>query len=85
MKSPHDIIEALLIRPREGGGMDLEEGMLRKIVISVVAVAAFVAAILFVGVTYNDGGLGSTGGLILVAAIAAFILIMAGVGVLLDD
>jgi hypothetical protein len=65
--------------------MDLEEGMLRKIVISVVAVAAFVAAILFVGVTYNDGGLGSTGGLILVAAIAAFILIMAGVGVLLDD
>lgn len=65
--------------------MDLEEGMLRKIVISVAAVAAFVAAILFVGVTYNDGGLGSTGGLVLVGAIAAFILVMAGVGFILDD
>jgi hypothetical protein len=65
--------------------MELEEGMVRKILISVAAVAAFVAAILFVGVTYNDGGLGSTGGLVLVAAIAVFVLVMAGVGVLLDD
>jgi hypothetical protein len=78
-------IEALLIRPREGGGMDLEEGMVKKIVVSVVTVAVFVGLILFIGVTYNDGGLGSTGGIALVATIALFILVMAGVGVFLDD
>ena len=78
-------IEALLIRPREGGGEDLEEGMVKKIVVSVVTVAVFVGLILFIGVNYNDGGLGNTGGLALVATIALFILVMAGVGVYLDD
>jgi hypothetical protein len=35
-------------------------------------------------VTFNDGGLGSTGGLALVASIVFFILAMAGVGVFLS-
>ena len=65
--------------------MDLEEGMVKKIVVSVVTVAVFVGIVLFIGVTYNDGGLGSTGGLALVATIGLFVLVMAAVGVFLDD
>jgi hypothetical protein len=64
--------------------MELEEGMVRKIAISVAAVGVFVAFIMGIGTTYNDGGLGSTGGLALVGAIVLFILLMAGVGLLLD-
>ncbi|WP_251342262.1 DUF7472 family protein [Haloplanus halophilus] len=65
--------------------MDLEEGMARKIAISGGAVSVFVALVLGIGTTYNDGGLGSTGGLALVASIAVFILVMAAVGILLAD
>jgi peptidoglycan/LPS O-acetylase OafA/YrhL len=65
--------------------MELEEGMVRKIAISTGAVAIFVALIVGIGTTYNDGGLGSTGGLALVASIAVFILVMAVVGFLLSD
>ncbi|WP_049937536.1 DUF7472 family protein [Haloplanus natans] len=64
--------------------MELEEGMVRKIAISVVAVGVFVAFVVGIGTTYNDGGLGSSGGLALVGAIVLFILLMAGVGLLLD-
>jgi hypothetical protein len=65
--------------------MDLEEGMLRKVAVSVAAVVLFVAAILLVGLTYNEGGLGSVGGLALIGTIVAFILVMAGIGVFLAD
>ncbi|MFD1633546.1 DUF7472 family protein [Haloplanus ruber] len=65
--------------------MELEEGMVRKIAISVGAVGVFVALVVGIGATYNDGGLGSTGGLALIATIAVFILAMAGVGLLLAD
>jgi len=65
--------------------MELEEGMVRKIAISVAAVGVFVAFVVGIGTTFNDGGLGSTGGLALVGAIVLFILLMAGVGVLLSD
>lgn len=64
--------------------MELEEGMVRKIAISVAAVGVFVAFIVGIGTTYNDGGLGSSGGLALVGSIVLFILLMAGVGLLLD-
>jgi hypothetical protein len=63
--------------------MELEEGMVRKIAISVGAVGLFVAVVLGIGTTYNDGGLGSTGGLALVGSIVLFILAMAGVGLFL--
>jgi peptidoglycan/LPS O-acetylase OafA/YrhL len=65
--------------------MELEEGMVRKIAISTGAVGVFVALIVGIGVTYNDGGLGSTGGLALVASMAVFILLMAVVGLLIGD
>jgi peptidoglycan/LPS O-acetylase OafA/YrhL len=65
--------------------MELEEGMVRKIAISVGAVGVFVALVVGIGSSFNDGGLGSAGGLALVASIAAFILVMAGVGFLLAD
>lgn len=65
--------------------MELEEGMGRKIAISVGAVGLFVALVLGIGTTFNDGGLGSTGGLALVGAIVVFIIVMAGVGFLLAD
>jgi len=65
--------------------MELQEGMVRKIAISVGAVGLFVAAVVMIGTTYNDGGLGSTGGLALVGSIVLFILAMAGVGLFLAD
>ncbi|GAB3320932.1 hypothetical protein EI982_13735 [Haloplanus rallus] len=65
--------------------MELEEGMVRKIAISVGAVGVFVALVVGIGTAYNDGGLGSTGGLALVVTIAVFILAMAGVGLFLAD
>jgi len=63
--------------------MELEEGMGRKIAISVGAVGLFVAVVVGIGTTYNDGGLGSAGGLALVGSIVLFILAMAGVGLFL--
>lgn len=65
--------------------MELEEGMARKIAISVAAVGVFVALVVGVGTMFNDGGLGSTGGLALVGAIVLFIILMAGVGLFLSD
>ena len=61
--------------------MELEEGMLQKIVVSVVAVGVFVLVILGIGSTYYDGAMGSSGGVALVGAIVFFILLMGAVGV----
>jgi hypothetical protein len=65
--------------------MALEAEMRRKIVVSIVAVAGFIGIIIGIGVTFNDGGLGSTGGLALVGSIVLFVLVMAGVGVFLSQ
>jgi len=65
--------------------MELEEGMGRKIAISVGAVGVFVALVVGIGTMFNDGGFGSAGGLALVSAIVVFILLMAGVGLFLSD
>ncbi|MFB6160894.1 MAG: hypothetical protein ABEJ61_06915 [Haloferacaceae archaeon] len=64
--------------------MDLEEGMPRKIGLSVGVAALFTLALVVIGVRYNHDGLGSEGGLALVATIVLFVLVMAGVGVYLD-
>jgi hypothetical protein len=63
--------------------MELDEGMARKIAISVGAVGVFVALVVGIGASFNDGGLGSTGGLALVAAMVLFVVVMAGVGLFL--
>ena len=66
--------------------MDLEEGMLRKIGVSVAVVAVFVGFILAIGVVFgNAGSLSSAGGLALVGAIVLFILMMAAVGLWVAD
>lgn len=61
--------------------MDLEEGMLQKIVVSVGAVAIFISLIIAIGTTYYNDGLGNAGGTALVGAIVFFILLMGAVGV----
>jgi hypothetical protein len=43
----------------------------------------FVALVVGIGASFNDGGLGSTGGLALVAAMVLFVVVMAGVGLFL--
>jgi hypothetical protein len=64
--------------------MALEAEMRRKILVSIVTVAVFIAIIIGIGVTFDDGGLGSNGGLALIGSIVLFILLMAGVGVFLS-
>lgn len=64
--------------------MALEAEMRRKILVSVVTVTAFIGVIVGIGVTFDDGGLGSAGGLALVASIVLFVLLMAAVGVFLS-
>jgi hypothetical protein len=65
--------------------MDLEEGMPRKIGLSVVVAVLFTAVLVAIGLRYNQDGIGSEGGLALVGTIVLFILVMAGVGVYLDS
>ncbi|QIB72954.1 hypothetical protein GL213_00110 [Halogeometricum borinquense] len=64
--------------------MALEAEMRRKILVSVVAVGFFISLIVGVGVTYNNSGLGGTGGLILVGTIALFVLAMGVIGIFLN-
>ncbi|ADE04842.2 MULTISPECIES: DUF7472 family protein [Haloferax] len=64
--------------------MAIEAEMRRKIAVSIVAVGVFIALIVGIGATYNQSGLVSTGGLALVGAITAFVLVMAGIGVWLS-
>jgi len=64
--------------------MDIDAEMRRKIVVSIVSVGAFFALFVGIGVTYGPD-LGDTGGIALVGAIALFVLVMAGVGVYLQD
>ncbi|GAB7093850.1 hypothetical protein JCM30237_10020 [Halolamina litorea] len=62
--------------------MEIEEGMGRKIVLSIVAVVLFIVSFVFVGMTYNvDGALTSTGGLALLGTLVGFILLMGALGV----
>ncbi|MFD1598602.1 DUF7472 family protein [Halobellus rarus] len=64
--------------------MDIDAAMRRKIVVSIVSVGAFFALFVGIGATFGPD-LGETGGLALVGAIALFVLVMAGVGVILQD
>lgn len=63
--------------------MDIERGQLIEIVVSVAAVAGFVAVLVWIGLSYGRDALEGGGGLALVIAITGFILIMAIVGYVL--
>jgi hypothetical protein len=61
--------------------MELDRETVIEIVVSVGAVALFVAVIYTIGLSYGDDGLiGPEGGTTLVAAIAAFIVLMTLIG-----
>ncbi|QKY20812.1 hypothetical protein B4589_010635 [Halolamina sp. CBA1230] len=61
--------------------MDIEEGMGRKIVLSIVAVVLFIVSFVVVGTTFGvDGELTETGGLAMLGALVGFILLMGALG-----
>jgi hypothetical protein len=60
--------------------MELERETVREIIVSVLAVGAFVATVIAIGTIYNGDGLSNQGALALVGAIAAFILGMGAIG-----
>jgi len=64
--------------------MEIDAAMRRKIVVSVVAVGAFFALFVGIGATFGPD-MGQTGGLALVGAIILFILVMAVVGLVVND
>lgn len=63
--------------------MEIDEEMRRKIVVSFVAVSLLVGAFLAIGVAFGGGTLSTTGGLALIGAMIAFVLLMAGAGLYL--
>ncbi|MFC7074979.1 DUF7472 family protein [Haloarcula halophila] len=65
--------------------MDIERETVVQIVISVIALALFVAATVYVSSTYGtNGGLGPQGGVGIVAAIGLFVVFMLGAGLWLE-
>ena len=62
--------------------MDMEEGMGRKIVLSIAAVVLLIVSFVAAGVTYGGSeGLAPTGGLALLGSIVGFVLLMGALGV----
>jgi hypothetical protein len=65
--------------------MQIERETVVEIAVSLVTVVVFVAAVVFIGMSYGGPGEFSTdGALALVGAIVAFILLMFGVGFFLS-
>ncbi|MFB6354366.1 MAG: hypothetical protein ABEJ92_09800 [Halobacteriales archaeon] len=60
--------------------MELDHETVTEIAVSVGGVALFIAALVVVGLTYNDDGFSSTGGLVLVGLVVAFILGFTAIG-----
>ena len=60
--------------------MELDRETVTEIVVSVGGVALFIAALVFVGLTFNQDGFSSTGGLVLVGLVAGFIVVFTGIG-----
>ncbi|WP_435176894.1 DUF7472 family protein [Halorussus sp. AFM4] len=60
--------------------MEIDKETRREILVGVVSVAVFVALLMGVGATYSDDGLTQTGALAVVGVIAAFVVLMSGVG-----
>lgn len=60
--------------------MDLERRTLIEILVSVVSVGIFVAALIGIGVVFSSDGIGEQGALALIGVIVLFILLMTGIG-----
>ncbi|MFC6905666.1 DUF7472 family protein [Halalkalicoccus tibetensis] len=60
--------------------MDIDRETIVEVVVSVGAVGLFVGVLVGIGSAYNDGGLSADGGLVLVGAITAFVVLMSCVG-----
>ncbi|KYH25167.1 hypothetical protein HAPAU_27510 [Halalkalicoccus paucihalophilus] len=61
--------------------MDVDRETIVEIVVSVGAVGLFVAVLVGIGTTYNQGGLSTDGGVVLVGAITGFVVLMSLVGI----
>jgi hypothetical protein len=60
--------------------MELDRDIVTEIAVSVGGVALFIAALVVVGLTYNQDGFSSEGGLVLIGLVVAFILVFTGIG-----
>lgn len=60
--------------------MELDRETVTEIVVSVGGVALFIAALVVVGVTFNDDGFSAEGGLALVGLVVGFIVVFTGIG-----
>lgn len=60
--------------------MELDRETVTEIVVSVGGVALFIAALVVVGLTYNQDGFSDEGGLVLIGLVVAFILTFTGIG-----
>lgn len=60
--------------------MDIERETVVEIAVSVGAVGLFVAVLVGIGTAYNQGGFSTDGGVALVGAITAFVILMSLVG-----
>ena len=74
------LLEALLPRAWKSSVM-IERDRLIEILVSVTVVGVFVGLLIFIGSVYNDDGFGPEGGLALMGAIIAFIVVMTIVGI----
>lgn len=60
--------------------MEIEEGMGRKIGLSIAAVVLFIVSFIVVGTTFGGSELTETGGLVLLGTLVGFILLMGALG-----
>lgn len=60
--------------------MELDRETILEAGVAIVTVGAFIIALVFIGVSFDDRGLSDQGGLALVVAIVAFIFVMTGIG-----
>ncbi len=65
--------------------MELEGGQVIEIAVSVGAVGGFVAALVTIGLLFDRTDLDPMGGIVMVGAIAMFVIVMAAIGVVLAD
>ncbi|PSP62999.1 hypothetical protein BRC76_03765 [Halobacteriales archaeon QH_8_67_36] len=65
--------------------MEIEREAIVQVVISAVALVAFIGATVYVATTYSaNGGLTPQGGTALVGAIGLFVIVMLGAGIWLE-
>lgn len=60
--------------------MAIERETLIEAAVSAIVVGGFIAGVVYVGLSFGDGGLGQQGALALVVLIVAFILVMTAAG-----